>query len=90
LELHCRQKALNVQSEKSQNLVVAAQQQAIYTQLINMIGRQHSGQLVGDLWIGCEPSGFIPHGGLSPVRYVWNELKKALILSNIVASTSES
>ena len=90
MELHCRQKALNVQSEKSQNPVVAAQQQAIYTQLINMIEEQDSGQLVGDLWIGCEPLGFIPYRGLRYVRYVWNDLKKVLILSNIVASNLKS
>jgi hypothetical protein len=64
LELHCRQKAPDVQTSSGQNRVVAAQQQENYTQLINIIGEWHSGQLVGDLWIGCEPMESIPYGGL--------------------------
>jgi hypothetical protein len=60
---------MNAQSRNQRSRVVARQQQGIYTQLINNLGEQASGQLVGDLWIDCGAIGSIPYGGFITFRY---------------------
>ena len=81
LGLHCRQKAQRVQDRKSPKRVVAVQQQGFYTQLINNLNAQRSGQLVGDLWTDCELCHSVPHRGLQTHRYTCNRQSKAGILS---------
>ena len=45
--------------------VVAEKQRISYAQLVNNFLKMISEQLVGELWIGKDRAGFIPHGGFT-------------------------
>jgi hypothetical protein len=54
LELHCRQKAWDVQPEQDQDLVVATLQQDIYPQLIHKLTQE----ILDNLWVICGSPSF--------------------------------
>jgi len=54
LELHCRQKAWDVQPEKDQDLVVATLQQEIYPQLMH----KSRSNVLNNLWVICGSPSF--------------------------------
>jgi hypothetical protein len=65
---------------------VAAQQQGIYTQLINKLDEQTEGQVVGDLWIGGAQASAIPYGGVGCRAYAgWVASGKLILSKNVVS-----